>query len=49
MKLNQANGFYQTDSHLSSLQKFLWGCFWGAFIGGGWLLADFLRPIIYGG
>lgn len=36
------------DSELTPMEKLCWGMFWGFFIGGGWLLADWVRPLIYG-
>lgn len=39
----------RSDNKLTPIQQLMWGCFWGAVIGGMWLIGDILRPIIYGG
>lgn len=36
------------EKQMSQIEKLAWGIFWGVFIGGLWLLGDFIRPLIYG-
>ena len=36
------------DAELTAAEKIIWGSLFGFFIGGAWMLADFVRPLIYG-
>lgn len=45
---SQTSQIAKTETEMSVVRKLLWGMFWGVVIGGSWMAADFIRPLIYG-